>query len=152
VGRPVNPALIAALKELHPKSRRTASICAGSFILVRAGILNGRRATTHWRHTRLLSRAFSQISVEPDVIFVRDGDIYTSAGVSAGIDLALAIVEDDDGADLVRDVARSLVVYLKRAGGRRSSLRSWSQSRPGDHSCVRLPKPSPRTRPPPIAP
>jgi transcriptional regulator GlxA family with amidase domain len=94
-----------------------ASICTGAFILARAGILDGRRATTHWRQTGLLSRAYPQISVEPDSIFVRDGDIYTSAGVSAGIDLALALVEDDYGADLVRDVARSLVVYLKRAGG-----------------------------------
>jgi transcriptional regulator GlxA family with amidase domain len=80
-------------------------------------MLDGRRATTHWRHTRLLARAYPQITVEPDAIFIRDGDVYTSAGVSAGIDLALALVEDDHGADLVRDVARSLVVFLKRAGG-----------------------------------
>lgn len=117
VRRPIAPELVAAVKNLRPRTRRMASICTGSFILAKAGILDGRRATTHWRHTGLLSRAYPQISVEPDAIFVRDGDIYTSAGVSAGIDLALALVEDDYGASLVRDVARSLVVYLKRAGG-----------------------------------
>jgi transcriptional regulator GlxA family with amidase domain len=116
-GHPIDPGLVAAVKDVLPRTRRIASICTGSFILAKAGILDGRRATTHWRQTGLLSRAYPQISVEPDAIFVRDGDIYTSAGVSAGIDLALALVEDDYGADLVRDVARSLVVYLKRAGG-----------------------------------
>jgi transcriptional regulator GlxA family with amidase domain len=117
VRRPIAPELVAAVKDLRPRTRRMASICTGSFILAKTGILDGRRATTHWRQAGLLSRAYPQISVEPDAIFVRDGDIYTSAGVSAGIDLALALVEDDYGADLVRDVARSLVVYLKRAGG-----------------------------------
>jgi transcriptional regulator GlxA family with amidase domain len=116
-GHPIDPALVAAVKGLLPRTRRMASICTGSFIFAKAGILDGRRATTHWRQTGLLSRAYPQISVEPDAIFVRDGDIYTSAGVSAGIDLALALVEEDYGVDLVRDVARSLVVYLKRAGG-----------------------------------
>jgi transcriptional regulator GlxA family with amidase domain len=155
VGRPIHPELVAAVGALRPRARRMASICTGSFILAQAGILDGRRATTHWRHTRLLSRAFPQVSVEPDAIFVRDGDIYTSAGVSAGIDLALALVEDDHGADLVRDVARSLVVYLKRAGGqsqfsalveapppRRSQLRALTETiaaNPGaDHSVKRL--------------
>jgi len=117
VRRPIAPDLVAAVTDLRPRTRRMASICTGSFILAKTGILDGRRATTHWRQAGLLSRAYPQISVEPDAIFVRDGDIYTSAGVSAGIDLALALVEDDYGADLVRDVARSLVVYLKRAGG-----------------------------------
>jgi transcriptional regulator GlxA family with amidase domain len=117
VGRPIDPQLVEAVADLRPQTRRMASICTGSFILAQTGMLDGRRATTHWRHTGLLSRAFPRISVEPDAIFVCDGDIYTSAGVSAGIDLALALVEDDYGADLVRDVARSLVVYVKRAGG-----------------------------------
>ena len=113
-----------------------ASICTGSFILAQAGLLDGRRATTHWRQTGLLSRAFPHISVEPDAIFVRDGDIYTSAGVSAGIDLALALVEDDHGADLVREVARSLVVYLKRAGGQ-SQFSALVESRPPERSQLR---------------
>ena len=117
VGHPIDPRLVAAVADLRPRTRRMASICTGSFILAQTGMLDGHRATTHWRHTGLLSRAFPRITVEPDAIFVRDGDIFTSAGVSAGIDLALALVEDDHGADVVRDVARSLVVYLKRAGG-----------------------------------
>jgi transcriptional regulator GlxA family with amidase domain len=117
VVRPIDPSLVDALKTVSPRTRRLASICTGSFILAQAGLLSGRAATTHWRHTRLLARAFPDVSVEPDAIFVRDGDVYTSAGVSSGIDLALALVEDDYGAGLAREVARSLVVYLKRAGG-----------------------------------
>ncbi|MFV8261978.1 GlxA family transcriptional regulator [Mycolicibacterium peregrinum] len=117
VGRPIDPSLVAALRDMPTRTRRLASICTGSFILAEAGLLDGHRATTHWRHARLLARAYPTISVEPDAIFVRDGAVYTSAGVSAGIDLALALVESDYGAELVRDVARSLVVYLKRAGG-----------------------------------
>ena len=117
VGRPIDPALVNALKNVPSRTHRLASICTGSFILASAGLLSGRRATTHWRHARLLARAFPDVSVEPDAIFVRDGQVLTSAGVSAGIDLALALVEEDYGAELVRDVARSLVVYLKRAGG-----------------------------------
>jgi transcriptional regulator GlxA family with amidase domain len=117
VGQAIDPALVEAVKSVPERARRLASICTGSFILAQAGLLTGRRATTHWRHARLLARAFPDIRVEPDAIFVRDGDVFTSAGVSSGIDLALALVEQDYGAELVRDVARSLVVYLKRAGG-----------------------------------
>lgn len=117
VGRPIDPDLVAAVKSVAAQTRRLASICTGAFVLAQAGILSGRRATTHWREARLLARAFPDVRVEPDALFVRDGDVYTSAGVSSGIDLALALVEQDHGASLVRDVARSLVVYLKRAGG-----------------------------------
>lgn len=115
--RPIDPALVEAVRSVAGRTKRLASICTGSFILAQAGLLNGRRATTHWHDVRLFARAFPQISVEPDAIFVRDGDIFTSAGISAGIDLALALVEADHGTDLVRAVARWLVVYLKRAGG-----------------------------------
>ncbi|SEH73195.1 Transcriptional regulator GlxA family, contains an amidase domain and an AraC-type DNA-binding HTH domain [Mycolicibacterium rutilum] len=117
VGQGIDPALVDAVRSMPARTRRLASICTGAFILAQAGLLDGRRATTHWRHARLLARAFPNIQVEPDAIFVRDGDVFTSAGVSSGIDLALALVELDHGADLVREVARSLVVYLKRAGG-----------------------------------
>src|SRR6185437_12424531 len=117
VGRPIDPALVEALRTIPTRTQRLASVCTGSFILAQAGLLNGRRATTHWRHARLLARAFPDVCVEPDAIFVRDGDVYTSAGVSSGIDLALALVEMDHGTELVRAVARWLVVYLKRAGG-----------------------------------
>jgi transcriptional regulator GlxA family with amidase domain len=115
--RPIDPALIDAIRSISTRTRRMASICTGSFILAQAGLLSGRRATTHWHDARLFARAFRDITVEPDAIFVRDGDVFTSAGVSSGIDLALALVEMDYGAELVRDVARWLVVYLKRAGG-----------------------------------
>lgn len=117
VGRPIDPALVEALKTVPSRTRRLASVCTGSFVLAQAGLLNGRRATTHWRHTGRLARAFPDVRVEPDALFVRDGDVFTSAGVSSGIDLALALVEADYGPELVRNVARALVVYLKRSGG-----------------------------------
>jgi transcriptional regulator GlxA family with amidase domain len=137
VGRPIDPELVSAVQRLRPRSRRMASICTGSFILARAGLLAGRRATTHWRHTRLLARAYPDVTVEPDAIFVRDGDVYTSAGVSAGIDLALALVEDDHGADLVREVARSLVVFLKRSGGQ-SQFSAAVEAKPPKRSTLRV--------------
>ena len=115
--RAIDPELVAAMKSLAARTRRLASICTGSFILGQAGLLNGRRATTHWHDAGLFARAFPDITVEPDAINVRDGDVFTSAGVSSGIDLALALVELDYGTKLVREVARWLVVHLKRAGG-----------------------------------
>src|ERR1700739_897280 len=115
--RAIDPLLVEAIKSVAGRTRRLASICTGSFVLAQAGLLDGRRATTHWHDVRLFSRASPQITVEPDAIFVRDGDVFTSAGVSSGIDLALALVEMDHGTELVRAVARWLVVYLKRAGG-----------------------------------
>lgn len=115
--RPVDPALVEAVRSVSARSRRTASICTGSFILAQAGLLSGRRATTHWNDARLMARAFRDVTVDPDAIFVRDGNVFTSAGISSGIDLALALVEMDYGTELVRNVARWLVVYLKRAGG-----------------------------------
>lgn len=137
VGQPIDPRLVDAVGSLLPRTRRLASICTGAFILAQAGLLNGRRATTHWRHTRLLAKAFPDIRVEPDAIFVRDGEVFTSAGVSAGIDLALALVEMDYGSTLVRDVARSLVVYLKRAGGQ-SQFSVLVEASPAPQSALRI--------------
>lgn len=117
ISHPIDPALVQALQAVRERTRRLASVCTGSFVLAQAGLLDGKRATTHWRHTARMARAFPEVGVEPDAIFVRDGDVFTSAGVSSGIDLALALVEMDYGTELVRSVARSLVVYLKRAGG-----------------------------------
>lgn len=114
---PVPRSLAAAARLPAPGARRVASICTGAFILAAAGLLDGKRATTHWRVTGELARRCSTCHVEPDAIYVRDGNTYTSAGVTAGIDLALALVEEDHGADLTRDVARTLVVYLQRSGG-----------------------------------
>jgi len=134
--RAIDPELVAAVKSVAQRTRRLASICTGSFVLAQAGLLNGRRATTHWHDVRLFSRAFPAITVEPDAIFVRDGDVFTSAGVSSGIDLALALVEMDHGAELVRAVARWLVVYLKRAGGQ-SQFSTLVEADPPPQSALR---------------
>jgi transcriptional regulator GlxA family with amidase domain len=115
--RAIDPELVDAVTSIAGRTRRLASICTGSFVLAQAGLLDGRRATTHWHDVRLFSKAFPGVTVEPDAIFVRDGHVFTSAGISSGIDLALALVEMDYGVELVRSVARWLVVYLKRAGG-----------------------------------
>lgn len=117
VSRPIPPDLIDMVRTLRGHTSRIVSICTGSFILAAAGLLDGKRATTHWRHADLLARAYPRIDVEPDALFVRDGDTFTSAGVSAGIDLALALIEQDHGSDLAREVARSLVVFMQRPGG-----------------------------------
>jgi transcriptional regulator GlxA family with amidase domain len=117
VGAPVPEDLVATVRGLHPRSRRLVSICTGSFALAAAGLLSGRRATTHWRHAGLLSRGYPDVRVEADALFVEDDGVFTSAGVSAGIDLALALVEHDHGPDLARDVARNLVVFMQRPGG-----------------------------------
>lgn len=114
---PVPRDLADATTELAARSGRVASICTGAFILAAAGQLHGKRATTHWKVADKLASRYPDIRVEPDAIYTRDGSTYTSAGVSAGIDLALALVEEDHGAELTREVARALVVYLQRAGG-----------------------------------
>ncbi|MFG1933419.1 GlxA family transcriptional regulator [Mycobacterium sp. NPDC048908] len=98
-------------------ARRVGSICTGAFILAAAGLLDGKRATTHWKVAHELAARCPTCRVEPDAIYVRDGNTYTSAGVTAGIDLALALVEEDHGPDVTRDVARALVVYMQRSGG-----------------------------------
>jgi transcriptional regulator GlxA family with amidase domain len=113
----VAPELVQATTTLSSGAHRVASICTGAFILAAAGLLDGKRATTHWKVARKLAARYPATQVEPDSIYVRDGTTYTSAGVSAGIDLALALVEEDHGADLTREVARALVVYLQRSGG-----------------------------------
>ncbi|WP_208641274.1 GlxA family transcriptional regulator [Micromonospora arborensis] len=96
---------------------RVASVCTGAFVLAAAGVLDGKRATTHWQVAHELAARYPTCRVEADAIYVRDGTTYTSAGVTAGIDLALALVEEDHGPNLTRDVARALVVYMQRAGG-----------------------------------
>ena len=104
------------LKEHSNTIRRVGSICAGAFILAEAGILNGKRATTHWRVCDKLARCYPEVKVESDPIFVKDGNVYTSAGISTGMDLSLAMVEEDYGKDIALSVARQLVLYLKRPG------------------------------------
>ena len=114
---PVPRDLAEAARMPAAGARRIGSICTGAFILAAAGLLDGKHATTHWRATRQLAARCPTCLVEPDAIYVRDGSTYTSAGVTSGIDLALALVEEDHGPDLTRDVARFLVVYMQRAGG-----------------------------------
>jgi transcriptional regulator GlxA family with amidase domain len=113
----LDEAFVGDIRRLAPASRRVASVCSGAFVLAAAGLLDGRHATTHWGWCDVLAAAFPTVTVESDRIFVRDGDVWTSAGVTAGIDLALAMVEDDVGRDVALAVARRLVVFLKRPGG-----------------------------------
>lgn len=113
----LTPGVIKFLRQALEGSRRVASTCTGAFVLAEAGLLDGRRATTHWQRARELQARFPKVKVEEDRIFIIDGPVWTSAGMTAGIDLALAMIERDLGADLARAVARKLVVYHRRAGG-----------------------------------
>jgi transcriptional regulator GlxA family with amidase domain len=99
------------------RARRTTSVCTGSYLLAAAGLLDGRRATTHWAWCGGLAARYPTVQVDPDPVYIRDGDVWTSAGVTAGIDLALALVEDDLGPEVALAVARMLIVFLKRPGG-----------------------------------
>jgi transcriptional regulator GlxA family with amidase domain len=112
-----NVALVRWLTRRATAARRVASVCTGAFLLATAGLLDGRRAVTHWRRCGEFARRFPAVHLDPDPIFVRDGNIWTSAGITAGIDLALALVEADLGPRLALAVARQLVVFLKRPGG-----------------------------------
>jgi transcriptional regulator GlxA family with amidase domain len=110
-------ALLAWLAVRAPQARRYGAVCTGALLLGRAGLLAGRRVTTHWASVRPLAELVPTARIEPDAIFVRDGRLWTSAGVTAGMDMALAMVEEDWGRRLALEVARDLVMYLKRAGG-----------------------------------
>ncbi len=127
---PLPAGLVDAVRTMAAHSQRVCSICTGAFILAAAGVLDGRRATTHWQHTDLLARAYPAVTVEPDAIFVKDGPLLSSAGVTAGIDLALALLEDDHGEQVARAVARSLVVFLQRPGGQSQFSPTLSGPRP----------------------
>lgn len=109
--------LIDWIRQRARTARRTASVCSGAFLLATAGLLDGRRAVTHWQRCDEFATRFPKVRLEPDRIFIRDGDIWTSAGVTAGIDLALALVEVDLGRVVALSVARQLVVFMKRPGG-----------------------------------
>jgi transcriptional regulator GlxA family with amidase domain len=113
----LTPGVIKFLRKALQRTRRVASTCTGAFVLAEAGLLDGRRATTHWHRARELQTRFPKVKVEEDRIFIVDGPVWTSAGMTAGIDLALAMIEKDLGADVARAVARQLVVYHRRAGG-----------------------------------
>jgi transcriptional regulator GlxA family with amidase domain len=110
-------AVVSWIRRMAPRVRRLASVCTGAFLLAEAGLLDGRRATTHWRRCGELADRYPRITVDPDPIFVREGRVYTSAGVTSGMDLALALVEEDQGPDVALAVARELVMFVKRPGG-----------------------------------
>lgn len=111
------PRTLGFVRAAERRGIRIASVCSGSYLLAEAGLLEGRRATTHWGRTRDFLRRYPNVKLEPDQIFVRDGAIWSSAGISAGIDLALAIIAEDFGDKVAQDTARQLVVYHRRAGG-----------------------------------
>jgi transcriptional regulator GlxA family with amidase domain len=112
-----DPALVAWVRARAGRARRVASVCTGAFLLGAAGLLDGRRAVTHWKHCGALAARYPRARVEPDPIFMQDGPVWSSAGVTAGIDLTLALVEADLGRPLALAVARHLVMFLKRPGG-----------------------------------
>jgi transcriptional regulator GlxA family with amidase domain len=113
---------MTALKQIvawlrRTKARRTASVCSGAYLLAEAGMLDGRRATTHWNSTDDFNRRYPKVKLDAERIFIRDGDVWTSAGITAGIDLALALIEDDLGPEIARRTAQQLVVHQRRPGG-----------------------------------
>jgi len=126
--------LRAWLKRMAKRVRRLCSVCSGALVLAEAGLLDGKRATTHWGRLDQLQRRHPRVLVERDPIFVRDGSIYTSAGVTAGIDLSLALVEDDVGAEVARTIARWLVVFLQRPGGQAQFSTQLAAAPPRDAS------------------
>ncbi len=142
-----DPQVQAWLRRQAPRARRLGSVCTGAFVLAAGGFLDGRRATTHWQRCAELAAVYPKVRVEPDAIFRRDGKVVTSAGITAGIDLALHLVEEDLGRALAFAVARQLVVYARRpggqsqfsadlmsqaaAGGRFDDLRRWILDHPG---------------------
>lgn len=111
------PKILAVLRQHSRTGGRLCSVCSGTFLLAAAGLLEGRRVTTHWRWAEMLADLFPQVRVEPDAIHVRDGHIWSSAGITAGIDLALALIADDLGEPLAKGVAQEMVVYYRRPGG-----------------------------------
>src|SRR5262245_7997256 len=112
-----NLKLIRWIRSAARRSRRVTSVCSGSFLLARAGLLEGKTVTTHWASTEELTRRHPELQVDPNPIFVRDGDVWTSAGVTSGMDLSLALVEEDLGREIAVEIARWLVLFLQRPGG-----------------------------------
>ncbi len=125
------PETLAYVRAAARRARRVASVCSGAFILAAAGLLDGRRATTHWARAGEFARAYPRVRVEPDRIFVRDGAIWTSAGITAGIDLALALAADDLGEAAAKRAAQQLVVYHRRPGGQSQFSALLEADRPG---------------------
>jgi transcriptional regulator GlxA family with amidase domain len=124
-------ALVEWIAETASRSRRTAGVCTGAFLLARAGLLRGRRATTHWAAAAELARLYPDVEVDPEPIFLRDGQIWTSAGVTAGMDLALALVEEDLDREAALTIARHLVLFLRRPGNQSQFSATLAAQQPG---------------------
>lgn len=127
--------LVTHVRRLAARSRRVASVCTGATVLAAAGLLDGRRATTHWKHADWLARRFPAVTVDPAPLYVRDGNVYTSAGVTSGLDLTLALVEEDHGPSLAREIARGLVTYLQRPGNQ-AQVSMFLAAPPPEHRVV----------------
>jgi transcriptional regulator GlxA family with amidase domain len=112
-----DPFLVECVRSIAPRARRVASVCTGAFILAAAGLLHQRRLTTHWLYSELLAKEYPSVDVDSSLLFARDGNVYSSGGITAGIDLALALVEEDHGREIALGVARTLVVFPRRPGG-----------------------------------
>lgn len=112
-----DPEIIRYVTQQSPKVKRLISICTGAFILSKAGLIDGKRVTTHWAYADRLQRQNPRLAVEPDALFIREGRIITSAGVTAGMDLALSVIEEDQGKEIAREIARMMVIFYRRPGG-----------------------------------
>jgi transcriptional regulator GlxA family with amidase domain len=132
----IDPELLAWIRARTPQVRRIGSVCSGAFVLAAAGVLDGRQATTHWELAGVLAARYPRISVDGDRIFTQDGNVWTSAGVSTGIDLALALVEEDHGHALALEIARRLVLFMRRGGGQ-SQFSSQLAGQAADHQPIR---------------
>jgi transcriptional regulator GlxA family with amidase domain len=131
-----DPSIVAHVRRLARQSRRVASVCTGAYVLAAAGLLDGRRATTHWQWARRLATLHPKVRVDADPIFIRDGDVATSAGVTAALDLTLAFVEEDNGVELSRTVARGLVTYLQRPGNQ-AQMSMFVSAPPASNSLIK---------------
>ncbi|MGN9783727.1 GlxA family transcriptional regulator [Nonomuraea sp. ZG12] len=131
-----NPSIVGHVRRLARQSRRVASVCTGAYVLAATGLLDGRRATTHWQWAQRLATLHPEVKVDADPIFIRDGDYATSAGVTAALDLTLAFVEEDNGVELSRTVARGLVTYLQRPGNQ-AQMSMFVSAPPASNSLVR---------------
>lgn len=138
VTKPFEQVLVDAVSDLTADANRIASVCTGAFLLAQRGLLNYRNATTHWTQIERFSRSYPLVNVVPDALFVQDGSIITSAGVSSGVDLALFIVEDDYGPDVARAVVRQMVISNQRPGGQSQRPVAVRVSAPRDHALRKL--------------
>ena len=138
VHAPVDPAAVDVLRAAHERGARLMSFCSGAFVLGQAGVLDGRRATTHWMYTELFRHRFPKVELDPNVLFVDAGDVLTSAGTAAGIDLALHVVRLDRGAEIARSIARRMVVPPHRDGGQAQYIDPPHESRVPVHDLAAL--------------